>query len=69
LVYNQKDIVLKILENFDGLESEYVESELPAQIEKQSLKSVRWDWKPTWQFEDAIKATIEGFKKYKNDWN
>ncbi len=68
-VYNQKDIVLKILENFDGLEPEYVESELPAQIDKQSLKSVRWDWKPSWKFEDALMVTIEGFKKYKNDWN
>ncbi|MFW9893656.1 MAG: hypothetical protein ACFFFO_15720, partial [Candidatus Thorarchaeota archaeon] len=68
-VYNQKDIVLKILEFFDGLEPEYVESKLPAQIKKQSLKSVRWDWKPKWKFEDAIKATIEGFKKYRSDWN
>ncbi|MFW9808590.1 MAG: NAD-dependent epimerase/dehydratase family protein [Candidatus Thorarchaeota archaeon] len=68
-VYNQKDIVLKILEFFDGLEPEYVESKLPAQIKEQSLKSVRWDWKPKWKFEDAIKATIEGFKKYRNDWN
>jgi dTDP-D-glucose 4,6-dehydratase len=68
-VYNQKDIVLKILENFDGLEPEYVESDLPAQIDKQSLKSVRWDWKPKWKFEDAIKTTIDGFKKYRNDWN
>ena len=67
-IYNQKDIVLKILENFEGLEPEYVESEIPAQIKNQSLKSVRWDWKPTWKFEDALKATIEGFKRYKDDW-
>jgi dTDP-glucose 4,6-dehydratase len=68
-IFNQKDIVLKILENFDGLEPEYLESDLPAQIDKQSLKSVRWDWKPTWKFEDALKVTIEGFRKYRNDWN
>lgn len=68
-VYNQKDIVLKILEHFDGLEPEYVESDLPAQIKEQSLKSVKWDWTPSWKFEDALKATIDGFKKYENDWN
>lgn len=68
-IYNQKDVVLKILENFDGIEPEYVESDLPAQIDKQSLTSVRWDWKPTWNFDDALKTTIEGFKKYKTDWN
>jgi CDP-glucose 4,6-dehydratase len=67
-VYNQKDIVLKILENFDGIEPEYVESDLPAQIDKQSLKSNRWDWKPKWKFDDALKASIDGFRKYKNDW-
>jgi CDP-glucose 4,6-dehydratase len=68
-VYNQKDIVLKILEHFDGIEPEYVESELPSQIDKQSLKSVRWDWKPSWKFEDALMTTIDSFKKYRNDWN
>lgn len=67
-VYNQEDIVLKILKNFDGIEPEYVESDLPAQIKKQSLKSVRWDWKPKWNFEEALKKTIEDFKKYKDDW-
>ncbi|MFW9810816.1 MAG: NAD-dependent epimerase/dehydratase family protein, partial [Candidatus Thorarchaeota archaeon] len=68
-VFNQKEIVLKILEFFEGIEPEYVESKLPAQIKKQSLKSVRWDWKPSWNFEDALEKTIEGFKKYRNDWS
>jgi CDP-glucose 4,6-dehydratase len=67
-VYNQKDIVLKILENFDGIEPTYVEAEVPAQIVKQSLKSVRWEWKPTWNFDNALKTTIELFKKYRSDW-
>lgn len=64
-VYNQKDIVLKILEHFDGLEPTYVEADVPTQIEKQSLKSVRWDWRPSWTFDDALKATIDTFKKYR----
>jgi len=68
-VFNQKDIVLKILEHFDGLEPEYVEADVPTQIGHQSLKSIRWDWKPSWNFEDAIKKTIDEFKKYSNDWN
>ena len=67
-VYNQKDIVLKILEHFDGLEPTYLEANVPAQIKKQSLKSARWDWKPTWNFEDALKVTIDNFRKYRQDW-
>ena len=68
-VYNQKDVVLKILENFEGIEPKYVEADVPAQIDQQSLSSNRWDWKPSWNFDDAIKASIEGFKKYSGDWN
>jgi dTDP-glucose 4,6-dehydratase len=68
-VYNQKDIVLKILENFKDIAPKYIEAEVPTQIERQSLSSTRWDWKPTWNFDDAIKASIEGFKKYSGDWN
>ena len=68
-VYNQKDIVLKILEYFDGIEPTYLEAEVPSQIEKQSLKSTRWDWKPSWNFDDALEKTIEQYKKYRNDWN
>ncbi len=68
-VYNQKDIVLKILENFDDIEPKYVEADVPSQIDQQSLSSTRWDWKPSWNFDDAIKASIEGFKKYSGDWN
>jgi CDP-glucose 4,6-dehydratase len=67
-IFNQKDIVLKILERFDGLEPKYVEGDVPAQIGEQSLKSVKWDWKPTWAFDDAIEATIAKFSEYENDW-
>ena len=41
-VYNQKDIVLKILEHFEGIEPKYVEADVPSQIEQQSLKSVSY---------------------------
>ncbi len=68
-VFNQKDIVLNILENFDGLEPKYVEADVPDQIEQQSLSSIKWDWKPSWKFDDGIKATMEGFKKYSRNWN
>jgi CDP-glucose 4,6-dehydratase len=67
-IYNQKDIVLKILENFDGLEPTYIEADVPVQIKEQSLKSIRWDWKPTWNLDDALKITIERFKKYRSSW-
>ncbi|MHA1908836.1 MAG: NAD-dependent epimerase/dehydratase family protein, partial [Candidatus Thorarchaeota archaeon] len=67
-VYNQKDIVLEILKQFSGLEPKYMKADLPAQIEVQSLKSNRWEWKPSFTFESAIAATIDGFKKYKTDW-
>jgi CDP-glucose 4,6-dehydratase len=67
-VYNQKDIVLKILEHFESLEPEYVEGKVPSQIGMQSLKSTRWDWKPEWSFDSAIKATIDKFALYSGDW-
>jgi dTDP-glucose 4,6-dehydratase len=67
-IYNQKDIVLKILESFDGLEPTYAEGDIPKQIENQSLKSVKWDWKPEWSFDGAIKETISRFKQYQSDW-
>lgn len=67
-IYNQKDIVLSILKSFEGIEPKYVEASLPAQINKQSLKSTRWDWKPKWSFDDGIKSTIDKFKKYAHDW-
>jgi CDP-glucose 4,6-dehydratase len=67
-IYNQKDIVLKILENFKGLEPTYAEGDIPQQIKNQSLTSIKWDWKPDWSFEDALKATIANFEKYKSDW-
>jgi CDP-glucose 4,6-dehydratase len=67
-IYNQKDIVLKILENFKGLEPTYAEGDIPRQIDKQSLKSVKWKWQPEWNFEDALKATIAKFEKYRTDW-
>ena len=67
-IHNQKDIVLAILENFEDIEPKYVEGNIPPQIDKQSLNSVRWDWKPKWSFKDAIKSTIERYKKYSSDW-
>jgi nucleoside-diphosphate-sugar epimerase len=67
-IYNQKDIVLKILENFKGLEPTYAEGDIPQQIDKQSLKSIKWDWQPEWNFEDALKATIKSFEQYRSDW-
>ncbi len=67
-IYNQKDIVLKILENFEGLEPKYVEGDLPAQIQEQSLSSIKWDWKPKYTFDDAVRETVERFKQYRNDW-
>ncbi|MHA1903102.1 MAG: NAD-dependent epimerase/dehydratase family protein [Candidatus Thorarchaeota archaeon] len=67
-VFNQKDIVLKILEHFESLEPKYVEGKLPQQIQEQSLSSIRWDWKPKVSFEDSISETIARFKKYRDDW-
>lgn len=67
-VYHQDDIVRAILEFFPALEPNLIEGTVPKQISRQSLKSNRWDWKPRWNFKDAIKRTIEMFQRYRNDW-
>lgn len=66
-IYNQKDVVLKVLEHF-SLEPKYVEGEIPPQIEKQSLASVKWDWEPSHTFQESIALTIERFKSFRTDW-
>jgi CDP-glucose 4,6-dehydratase len=67
-IFNQKDIVLKILEHFPELEPIYAEGDIPLQINKQSLTSNRWDWKPKWSFDDSVAETIKKFSKYHLDW-
>jgi len=68
-VFNQMDIVLKILEGFPGLSPRYIDAELPRQIQEQTMRSIVWDWKPSWAMDDAIDKTIELFKLYEKDWN
>jgi dTDP-glucose 4,6-dehydratase len=68
-VYNQKDVVLEILKHFPNSEPKYVEGDLPPQILEQSLESNRWDFEPSWTFGAALKATIEFFDRYQDDWS
>lgn len=67
-VYNNKQIVLKVLEHFPSLKPKYVDGDLPPQIQRQTMKSVRWNWKPGWSFDDAVDRTIADFEKYREDW-
>jgi len=67
-VYNQKDIVLKILNNFPDLEPQIIEADLPMQIEEESLSSCRWDWKPQFDIDSALAVTIERFESFRKDW-
>lgn len=72
-IYNQKDIVNKIVEyyndvNFSDVKSIEKEGKIPLQIQKQSLKSVKWNFNPQWKFEDALAETIDQFLIYKGDW-
>jgi len=67
-VYNQEQIVLKVLEHFPDLKPTYVEAKLPPQIQRQTMKQIKWHWKPKWTFDDAVKETIMKFKEYEEDW-
>jgi len=67
-VYNQREIVLKILEHFPDLEPKYVEAKLPPQIQRQTLKITRWTWEPWWTFDKAVEETIERYRQYREDW-
>jgi dTDP-glucose 4,6-dehydratase len=67
-VYNQRDIVLKVLEHFPDLRPKYVHAKLPPQIQKETMKMSRWGWKPEWSFDDAIDYTIAKFEGYRGDW-
>ena len=72
-VYNQKDIVLKIIEyyndiNFENIEPTYADGKLPKQIQNESMKSINWNWAPQWSFDDGIRETVDNFLIYRYDW-
>jgi nucleoside-diphosphate-sugar epimerase len=67
-ILNQEQVVRKILDLFPYLEEEYMKGDLPNQIAEQSLSTIRWDWRPSWSFHDAIETTIALFKTYSEDW-
>ncbi len=72
-IYNQKELILKILENVNRLmetniEPKYEIGNIPIQIQNESMSSVNWDWKPKWNIDDAMGATIDKFYKYEKDW-
>jgi len=68
-VYNQEHVILKILEHFPELDAEYIEGNIPRQIQEETMQSIHWDWKPRWTFEEGIKETINKFELYEDDWN
>jgi nucleoside-diphosphate-sugar epimerase len=67
-VYDNEQIVLKVLEHFSSLKPKYVDGDLPPQIQRQTMKSVRWSWRPGWSFDDSVARTIADFEKYREDW-
>lgn len=66
-IYNQKEIIMKICDMLNT-SPVYKEGSLPVQIQKQTMASVNWDWKPGITFEEGLKHTIALFKKYNTDW-
>lgn len=68
-IYNQEQVILKILERFPELEAIYEEGDIPRQIQEETMSSIHWNWKPNWTFEQGIKETIEKFEYYEDDWN
>lgn len=63
-VCNQKEIVMKILRHFPSLEPAYVTGNLPPQIQEETMKITRWEWKPKITFDESIKLTIDAFRRY-----
>ena len=68
-VYNNEKIVSTILEHFPDLRPILTTSTVPLQIQKQTMKSTRWKFKPELSWEDAVEQTIADFYKYEKDWN
>lgn len=73
LIFNQKDIVEKIVEywnsiNFEDIKPIYERGNIPRQIQNESMSSINWNWSPSWSFEDAIKETVDLFMIYKYDY-
>lgn len=72
-IYNQKDIVQKIVEywnsiNFENVVPIYEKGNIPRQIQEESMQSVNWNWSPSWTFDDAIMETVDIFMIYKFDY-
>jgi len=67
-VKNQKDIVKEVLKHFPGIRAKYDRVKLPRQIQKQTMKQTRWNWKPGWSFEDAVERTVALFERYRGYW-
>jgi len=67
-IFNQKDLILKILNMFPKLKPTYRSVDLPPQIGYESMSSAAWDWKPSWHIQDALRETIRLFEFYKEDW-
>jgi len=67
-VKNQKDIVKEVLKHFPNIRAKYDRVKLPQQIQKQTMKQTRWNWKPGWSFDDAVERTVALFERYRGDW-
>ena len=67
-VKNQADIVKEVLKHFPSLRPKYKQVKLPRQIQEQTMKQTRWNWKPKWSFDDAVERTVALFEKYREDW-
>lgn len=67
-VYNQREVVRRVLGFFPDLEAEYAKVELPPQIEEESLASKRIQWNLPRSFNEALAETVAKFRKYEEDW-
>jgi nucleoside-diphosphate-sugar epimerase len=67
-VYDNHRIVEAILEHFPKITPVFTTTNVPLQIQKQTMKSIRWKFKPALSMDDAIDMTIKDFIKYEEDW-
>lgn len=68
-VFNQKDVIARILEHFPDISPTLKDGQLPIQIQEETMSSLHWDWKPSVGFDEGLKKTIEQFEYYEDDWN
>jgi len=64
-IKSQSEVVHEVLKHFPRLKPRYVRRDRPVEIESQWMAARKlWNWKPTVDFEEGIKLTIDAFRRY-----